>query len=123
MTLFDNILGFIINTFRVFANFIIDNILDPLLNEILRHFPDISGYMSQVIDYINNYFFKGIIFAKSCFLNMTGYPSALLILLIIFFAYKFIIMVAMFSLKYILNGYSLFRSGRSAYRSFGGKSK
>ena len=119
----DNIFSFILNLFRFICNFFIDNFIEPIFNKLLEIFPDFSSFMGSVSTYLVDYFFKGITFAKNVFLNVTGYPGPLLRLLVIFFSYKFLVMITFFAVKFALNAWSLVRAGASNHKFINSLSK
>lgn len=57
-------------------------ILTPIINLFNSVFPDLSGYMSNITNFLNSYVFPYMKFVKNAFMNITGFPQAMFNLLI-----------------------------------------
>lgn len=57
-------------------------ILTPIINLFNSVFPDLSGYMGNITNFLNAYIFPYMKFIKNAFMNITGFPQTMFNLLI-----------------------------------------
>ena len=72
-----------------------------------------ENYLEIASDFLNDYFYKYIIFAKETFINITGFPAELFLVISILLAACFTLFVSCFGLKAALNAYALIRGGKT----------
>lgn len=99
----------LVNLIFYIIQLIANIVLAPIMNLLTTMFPDISTYTGYVSNFLTNYLFKYLAFAKSMFMNITGFPQFLFNALVGYIIIKISINVAMQSYKLIMNMWRLFK--------------
>lgn len=83
----------------------IDSILMAPLNNFLQtNFPDINNFISDFNNFMITYVYKGILFVKEVFLNITGFPRELWTTFIGFIFLLITFSISLIPIFFIYNG-------------------
>lgn len=83
----------------------------PVFALLSAVFPDFSSFLSDFNYFISYYVVKGIAFAREVFLNVSGYPRALLQLLITLYMARLTFHLLSIPIKFIINTYKFYKGG------------
>lgn len=87
------------------------NIVLLPLKPVLALFPTFDDYLSDAISFFDNYIVKAISFAREVFLNMTGFPQAMITATVSFSLAIFGLIGTLKVIAFIKNLWSTFKGG------------
>lgn len=100
---FQALLSFFLNIIFTLSKYVIDFVAIPFMLAVTPLFPNLGSYLDNFNQFCNDYIFKGLIFAREVFLNVTGYPRSLFYALITFFLGKLTLHLFIIAFKFIRN--------------------
>lgn len=104
-----NLFNGLINLILSVLGFIAGIIIKPITALIFAIFPDMTEYTQTVIDFLNNYAFKGLAFAREVFFNTTGASRTIFALFINLFFLRITIKYTLQAYYFIKNMWALYR--------------
>lgn len=75
----------------------------PILALVSLVFPNLDSYISTFNVFLNTYILPGVAFAREVFLNVTGYPRALLSTLAFILLAKLTFHISIIPLRFLYN--------------------
>lgn len=104
----NNILNGIIQLILNVLGFLAGLILKPITAVVMAIFPNLDKYVDIVIEFLNNYAFKGLAFARECFFNVTGASREIFAVFIGLFFLRITIKYSLQAFYFIKNIWSLY---------------
>lgn len=98
----------VLNVFFAIAGLISSIIISPILLLLEPLFPNLDSYLDIAMSFFGR-FCNGVAFAKEVFLNITGYPRALFVILVTYIFARLAFMVSKRVFLFIYNMYSVVR--------------
>lgn len=89
--------------------FISSAITAPVFALVELLFPDFTQFTADFNYYVVNHVLRGLVFAKEVFLNVTGFPRALLGIIVTIYVGKLTFYIASIPIKFLINIYRAFR--------------
>lgn len=86
-------------------------ITTPFFKFINEAFPDLSAYNIQFNDFLTNYVFRGVAFARELFLNFTGMPREIYYVWILFLFAIFALWLGTTGLTFLINMFRMWKRG------------
>lgn len=108
----DGLLNLILSIFFWLASLVTSIFTAPILGITKVIWPNLDSYLSTTVTFWNR-LLTGVGFAKEVFLNVTGFPRALLNLIITYFFARFSLTATKRAFKFIANVYYFIRGQRS----------
>lgn len=108
----NNILNAIIQFILNVLGFLAGLIIKPITALIITIFPDMGTYADNVIDFLNDYAFKGLSFARECFFNLTGADRNIFALFINLFFLRITIKYSLQAFYFIKNMWALYKGNQ-----------
>lgn len=113
--MFWNLFRFIVDIFIKIISYVTGMIFYVFLEKITNLGQVLHEYYFVVDDFFNDIFFPGIKFSRDTLIYITGLPVGVFKFVTFFGMLCFGLFVVSLVIRFVLNGYSLFRTGSSAY--------
>lgn len=99
----------LVNLIFYIIELIANLIFTPIISLLTKLFPDISTYAQYVTTFLNIYVWRYMAFAKSLFMNSTGFPDFLFNAIVAWIAIKIAIHAGMQTYRFIMEMWRRFK--------------
>lgn len=107
--MFNVVANFFIKVIIWLSSLVIGLLTLPIYNLLRPFLPHLPAQLAIFSDYLSNYVFRGLAFAREVFFNVTGYPRVLFYALVTFYLFKLGLHLTLLVFWFIIKLYYIIR--------------